>query len=475
MASRFKWDARLRTWGVVQLLALMRLGVAALAVMGLARLAHHRTDARSVSRRVARERWLARQIVGTAGRLKGGFVKAGQFAASRHDLLPASVHEALASLRSRVPPLAADRILETLEGELGGPVGAWFRDFDPEPIGAASIAQAHRARLTDGTAVVVKVQYPWLADSLPAALAVIRIGLRIAAWLAPGRFDPDRLYREFEAGLREELDFEREGRAAEAIARNLATDPGVVVPAVCWSHTRRGVLAVERYEVLSLEDPEALARRGVPVESVLGVVARAYAQQVFVDGYFHADPHPGNLFVIDEPTANERPRVLFVDFGLSKKLDDRLRDEMRAAMMALLRRDPDGFVAGMQRLGIIVPGHEPGVHAAVARMFEKLQGTGSPLGLAGAQVLSLKDEAKALLQETPGIQLPHDLLLYAKTMSYVFGLGAELAPDVDMMRLCTPHLLRFLAQKPGVAAPGADASGPSVRSPSDADEAPGDG
>ena len=175
---------------------------------------------------------------------------------------------------------------------------------------------------------------------------------------------------------------------------------------------------------------------------MLEILIRAYTKQMFVDGLFHADPHPGNLFVLDEPGARERPRLLFVDFGLSRRLDPRLHREIRRGIYALMQRDLDAFIAAMDRMKMVETGHRDAVRAAVASMFERI---GGGLEIAGSRVLPLKDEAKALLQTTPGLQLPNDLLLYAKTLAYVFALGAELDPDVDLMKLSLPALLRFLA------------------------------
>jgi predicted unusual protein kinase regulating ubiquinone biosynthesis (AarF/ABC1/UbiB family) len=190
------------------------------------------------------------------------------------------------------------------------------------------------------------------------------------------------------------------------------------------------------------------------------VVVRAYAKQIFADGLFHADPHAGNLFVIDEPEAIVRPRVLFVDFGLSKRLAPALARELRLGMLALLASDLDAFVAGMQRIGCLAPGAEPRVREAVATMFARLRGEAAgPLGLGADRILALKDEAKRLLYETPGLALPADLLLYAKTLSYLFALARELAPEVDPMRLTVPHLLRFLAVREPTPASAAAAPG----------------
>ncbi len=393
-----------------------------------------------------RQAWSVRTLEGLVdalGTLKGPFVKLGQFAAHRHDLLPAGASHALARLRDRVPPLPPADIRVAVESELGQPLASAFARFDPEPLGAASVAQVHRAELHSGETVAVKVQYPWLAAALPADLAWVRALLRAGARRLA--VDHRRLAAEFERGLREELDFEREARVAGEIAANLAGEPGIVVPRVVASHSTRRLLTMSFHPAVRITDRAALARLGVEPSAVLEIVARAYAKQVFGDGLFHADPHPGNLFVIEEPGADTRPRVLFVDFGLSRRLDPALRREMRLALHSLLRRDLAGFVAGMTRTGMIAPGAEAGVSEAVGQMMERLALPGGPLALSGSRVLDLKDEAVALLRRTEGLQLPDDLLLFAKTLSYVFALGRELAPDVDLMPLALPHVVRFLA------------------------------
>jgi ubiquinone biosynthesis protein len=402
------------------------------------------------ARRARRAAWAERtseRAVQMLGALKGVFVKAGQFAAHRHDIVPAGAGAALARLRDRVPPLPFERLRPILETDLGAPLESLFGAFDAEPLGAASIAQVHRARLHTGEEVAVKVQYPWLASSLAVDLAIVRAGLEIWARLAgPQRLDRRRLFEEFAAGLRDELDFEREAAVAAEIAANLAHDGRIVVPRVVASHSSRRVLTMSFHPAVRITDRAALTRLGVAPREVLEIVARAYAKQVFVDGLFHADPHPGNLFVLEEPGAGERPRVLFVDFGLSRRLDPELRREMRQGLHALIRRDPEAFLAGMDRMGMVAPGAGERVLAAVERMLGRVGDAGGALGVAGSQMLSLKDEAKQLLQETDGLQLPNDLLLFAKTLSYVFSLGHELDPEVDLMRLSLPYLLRFLAE-----------------------------
>lgn len=401
------------------------------------------------ARRTRRRSDAARRVARVLGELKGPFAKAGQFAALRYDVLDPTVREAFASLQDRVPPRPFAEISALVESELGTRLDDVFSEFDREPLGAASVAQVHRARLAaSGEVVAVKVQYPWLARSLRAELAIARALLSL---LMPRRstagVDRDRLFEEFAAGLAEELDFEREARVAREIAANLANDPQVLVPTVHPECSTRRVLVMSFVPALPIGDRAALVARGVPIDQVLATLARAYAKQVFVDGLFHADPHPGNLFVVDEPDAVVRPRVLFIDFGLSKHLDPDLRRELRLGIHALLKRDVEGFLDGMDRMGMIAPGARAGVRDAVAAMFERIAGEGSVLGLGGGQVLALKDHAKRLLEETPGLQLPNDLLHYAKTLSYLFALGERLDPSVDLMKLTVPYLLRFLAER----------------------------
>ncbi len=436
---------RLRPSGAPQVLVLASAAAIAGLELAIGRAARRLPGARAARFARAAERHAVHRVVGALGRLKGPFAKLGQFGALRYDVLSEDVRSALASLRDRVPALPFERIRAVVESELGTSLEIAFAEFDAQPLGAASIAQAHRARLPGGEAVVVKVQYPWLEASLET-------DLRITRWLLGwgsarrGSGNADALFQEFGNGLREELDFEREARVAAEIAANLAGDASVLVPEVVASHSTRRVLTVHHHPAVSIDDRAGLARLGVAPRAVLEILARAYCAQVFSDGLFHADPHPGNLFVVDEPGAASEPRLLFVDFGLSRRLDPALRRELQLGIYALLQRDLPAFLDGMERIGAIVPGHREDVAGAVSSMFERIQSSGG-LAAGGAQVLSLKDEAVALLRETRGLRLPVDLLLYAKTLSYVFSLGRELDPDVDMMKLCLPWLLRFLTTK----------------------------
>ena len=447
---------RLRRWlrvrGVEPVVRIARCTLRSLAISAWASVRSAPAD-RELRARIgeASRRRIARLWAELLGSLRGAYAKAGQFAAARPDLVPEEFARALAPLRDRLPPLPLAEIRPVVEAELGHSLESAFAEFHPEPLGAASVAQVHRAKLPDGTPVAVKVQYPWLRDSLGADLKVLRGLARILIAITTRgrwRMDFERFFAEFAEGLAEELDFEAEARAASEIAANLSGDPGVKVPRVIASHTRTRVLCMTYHPSVNIADRAGLKALGVEPAMVLEIVARAYAKQIFEDGLFHADPHPGNLFVLDEEGADENPRVLFVDFGLHRRLSPELRREMRQGIFALMQRDVDLFIERMKALDMIAAGAEEGVRSAVSGMLERIAGQGGANALMiapGDQVLGLKDEAKRLLQETPGLQLPNDLLLYAKTLTYLFALGEEIDPEVDLMKISVPYLLQFLA------------------------------
>ncbi len=312
-----------------------------------------------------------------------------------------------------------------------------------EEIGQGGMARVFSAyHQSDGTPVAVKVQYPWLESALPRDLGLLRRGLKR---LTRGADDFERLFEEFADGLRRETDFEQEALAAQQIATNLSSQKAVVVPRVFESHSTRHVLTMSLHGGLRIDDRTGLVERGIVPARIVEILAHAYGQQVFEDGLFHADPHPGNLFVLDEP--GHEPCVLFVDFGLCKQLEPALRQALREAIYALLRKDPAAFIDRMEEMGMLAPGSRAEVEVRVVAMFERIADRGSALSLSGGEVLCLKYESKQLLSLTPGIQLPNYLLLYAKTLSYLFTLCERLEPEVDVMRISVPYLLKFLAAR----------------------------
>lgn len=395
--------------------------------------------------RAERDTAAGQRLADALGSLRGLYTKLGQHLATRVDALSDEFRAPLDALHQSAPPVPFPVIRGELERGLGS--ARLFAWIDPEPLGTASIAQVHRARLRSGADVAVKVRHPELSPAgLERDLARLRRALPLLRpWLSPR--DGRALLQELGRALVRELDFELEGRTAEQIATAFATDSRVLVPRVHWEVTSTSVLTLDYVPRVRLDDPAALAARGVSPEACLAIVVDAYGRQVFGDGLFHADPHVGNLYLLDDP--DRPPRVLFLDFGLAERLAPEVREELRLGLQALLRRDVDSLLAGLSRLQAVIPGREREARAALESALAA--GASNALGAGVAAIQSLKQLGKQLVRESRAFRIPRDLLLWARTLAYVYNLGERIAPGADPMRLFLPHLLRFITTAPADA------------------------
>jgi ubiquinone biosynthesis protein len=216
---------------------------------------------------------------------------------------------------------------------------------------------------------------------------------------------------------------------------------------VHWGASAKSVLTLDYVPRTRLDDREALAARGIAPEAVLGIVADAYGRQVFGHGLFHADPHAGNLYVVDEPGS--APRVLFIDFGLAERLSPTLREELRLGFQALLKRDVDALLAGLVRLRAVVPGREREARAALVEALDA--GAAGALGASASGIQSLKSLGKRLVRESGAFRVPRELLLWARTLAHVYNLSERIAPGADPMPRFLPHVLKFVTAGPGAA------------------------
>jgi len=395
--------------------------------------------------RAERDTAAGQRLADALGSLRGLYTKLGQHLATRVDALSDEFRAPLDALHQSAPPVPVPVIRGELERGLGS--ARLFAWIDPEPLGTASIAQVHRARLRSGADVAVKVRHPELSPAgLERDLARLRRALPLLRpWLSPR--DGRALLQELGRALVRELDFELEGRTAEQIATAFASDSRVLVPRVHWEVTSTSVLTLDYVPRVRLDDPAALAARGVSPEACLAIVVDAYGRQVFGDGLFHADPHVGNLYLLDDP--DRPPRVLFLDFGLAERLAPEVREELRLGLQALLRRDVDSLLAGLSRLQAVIPGREREARAALESALAA--GASNALGAGVAAIQSLKQLGKQLVRESRAFRIPRDLLLWARTLAYVYNLGERIAPGADPMRLFLPHLLRFITTAPADA------------------------
>ncbi len=387
-----------------------------------------------------------------AVRLGGVMIKVGQFLSARLDVLPEEITAELARLQDEVPAEDWGAIRPLVEAELGASLDERFVEFAPEPLAAASLGQVHRATIVvDGVVqrVVVKVQRPGIEHVVATDLAALGV---VTGWLR--RYPPIRrrvdlpaLLGEFTRTLNEEIDYLHEGRNAETFAAHFAARPGVRVPFVVWTHTTRRVLTLEDVYAIKITDYAAIDAAGVDRTAVAQRLLDTYLRQIFEDGFFHADPHPGNLFV--EPGEGGEWRLTFVDFGMAGQLPPNLRAGLRELLLGLGTRDAARLVKSYQMLGILLP------HADVRRLeqveakaFERFWGK-SVAELRQIKLQEMHDfahEFRDLVYELP-FQIPQNLLLLGRAMAILFGMCSGLDPEFDFFASLVPFMEKLVAEE----------------------------
>ena len=267
------------------------------------------------------------------------FVKFGQAVSTRRDLLPADIADELAKLQDQVPPFATSEVLEILAEAFGRPADDVFQEFQRAPLAAASVAQVHVARLHDGREVVVKVLRPGVHKSVRKDLAVLYAIAELAEryWPDARRLRPREVVQEFEATLFKELDLMREAANAAQLRRNFEGSATLYVPDVYWNYCRSNVLTMERIAGVPISDLEELQSRGTNIRRLAENGVEIFFNQVFTHNFFHADMHPGNIFV--DVTDPEQPRYIAVDFGIVGTLSPRDQHYLAANFLAFFKRD----------------------------------------------------------------------------------------------------------------------------------------
>ncbi|KMO71300.1 ABC1 kinase family protein [Mycolicibacterium chlorophenolicum] len=367
------------------------------------------------------------------------FVKLGQVLSTRPDLLPEPYRRELARLQDSAPAVPGTVIADVIERELGAAPSEIFTTFEREPLASASLGQAHAAVLTDGTDVVVKVRRPDVVEQVEQDLEILRnLAARATRrWDAAADYDLIGIAEEFGHTLRAELDYLQEGRNAERFATNFGGDDDVRIPRIYWDTTTSRVLTLERITGIKVSDLPALDAAGIDRPALAVRAARMVAQMIFDDGFFHADPHPGNLFI--QPDG----RIGLIDFGMVGDIDAQLRDKLGTLLIAIARDNPRrvasavadvASVRGTVDLSALTADLTP-----IIEPYEKRALGEIPLG--------------ALIQEVLGVirhyhlQLPRQLALLLKMLVMVEGLGAQLDPQFQLALIITPYAQRLLSQR----------------------------
>jgi predicted unusual protein kinase regulating ubiquinone biosynthesis (AarF/ABC1/UbiB family) len=416
-------------------------------------------------------RW-ARDFRGLAVGMGGVMIKLGQFISSRMDVLPPEVIQELASLQDEVPGVPFDVIRGRLEEELG-PVDERFEWLDPTPTAAASLGQAHRARLPDGARVVVKVQRPGIGPLVHTDLKALEV---VARWLMHvplirRRANVPALLDEFSAVLWEELNYCQEADHAEAFAALFARDGGIYIPRLYRELSTPRVVTLEDVTAIKITDYDAITAAGVDRRDVARRLINTYLWMVFVKRFFHADPHAGNLFVYPLPPdiaapvghhANGMPLLgrpfylIFVDFGMAGRLTPEIVEGLRETLIALTTRDARRLVQSYQRLGILLPGADlDRIEQASRAAFDRVWGMSMVQisGMPFSEITALGREFSDLLFSLP-FQVPQDFLYLTRAVGILTGMCTGLDPDFDPWREVLPFVMTLVADN-GESLPGA--------------------
>ncbi|MDX2024759.1 ABC1 kinase family protein [Microcella sp.] len=432
---RFAARALVQAWWFE--LVLPRFGMARLAARG----------------RIRRLQKLARRFHDLAADLGGLMIKVGQFLSSRLDILPPEITSELEGLQDEVAPESLAAIVAQVERELGIPLDRAFSSFESEPIAAASLGQAHRARLSPGIAadlgfenVVVKVLRPGIEQIVEVDLAALR---RVGRWLSRVRLvnrraDAPALVEEFAATSLAEIDYRTEAGNVERFANDFANDPRVGTPTVVFERSARRVLTLSDVTAIKITDVAALLAAGIDPNAVAGELARATFEQIFVAGFFHADPHPGNIFVT--PGGEGGFSLTYIDFGMMGEIPDDLRSGLQQFIFAVAARDARGWVVATQRLGVLLPSADTvELERAITALFDRFGG----MGVAELTRIDPRELEQFALQfselvRTLPFQLPENYLLLVRTISLISGVTSALNRDFNMWDAVDPFARTLL-------------------------------
>jgi ubiquinone biosynthesis protein len=367
------------------------------------------------------------------------FVKMGQVASTRYDLLPKEIISELENLQDQAPPFSYETVQKILEDELGHPLEDLFAEFNGAPLAAASIGQVHYAVLKTGEQVAVKIQRPNMKATIETDLEI----LQDLALLAEQRLDWASHYQirdivdELARSLLEELDYTIEGRNSEKIAKQFKDDAGILVPKVYWNYTTRKVLTMEYVEGIKLNEESKLQAAGYDPKELANKVVNSILKQILEEGCFHGDPHPGNILAL--PGNN----IVFLDFGMVGRLSPDMKRNLASLVIALMRKKTDDVIKSIMHMGIVPENIDMlALRADVDRLYEKYYDAALSL-VSLAQVIG---DLFAVAYRHH-IRIPSDLTLLGKTLLTMEGLVVKLDPELSILKIAEPFGKRLLLER----------------------------
>jgi len=411
--------------------------------------------------RAARLQRIARNFHGLAVDLGGLMIKVGQFMSSRLDILPPEITRELEGLQDEVPAVPFAKIRAHAEAELRVSLDRAFSFVDPIPLAAASLGQVHRARLSEQDAaetglldVVIKIQRPGIEKIVEVDLGALR---RVAGWLSrvklvSNRVDMPALMEEFAQTSLEEIDYLQEAKNAERFADSFGPDARVRVPEFVWERSTRRVLTMQDVTAIKINDVDALRAAGIDPSTVAADFAAVMFDQLFVHGFFHGDPHPGNIFVTPLPGSTDRQWCFtFIDFGMMGEVPGTLRTGLRRVLIAAASRDGKGMVDGIRDVGVLLPSADTGeLERAMTALFARFGG----MGFAELQQVDPREfqafavEFGDLVRSLP-FQFPENFLLIIRAMSVTSGVCSSLDPAFNFWDAVEPYSAQLIRAESG--------------------------
>ncbi len=363
------------------------------------------------------------------------FVKVGQILSTRPDVLPPPFVAELSLLQDQAAPVAFERIRDSVEAALGDRLDALYASFDPEPLASASMAQTHRATLPDGTDVVVKVQRPGIAETMRSDLDLMHLFARLleATVREMELYAPADIVRALDEALSHELDFEHEASNLRLFAEHVVDDEQFVVPTFFPSHSCRSVLTMSR---VVGRKPDQLVPGSDEAEAVALVLIEGIYRQIFRYGFFHGDPHPGNLFVLEDG------RIALIDFGLCGHLDPSQREQLVGLIVAVISGDIDGIARALLRMG------RPLGHVSMAQFKDEIASIRHrhlKRNLAHIDVTAFVEECIDAAQRYR-IRIATEYSILSKAAVTLEGVIRQLAPELDLVRHVEPYGRRLLTE-----------------------------
>jgi predicted unusual protein kinase regulating ubiquinone biosynthesis (AarF/ABC1/UbiB family) len=376
----------------------------------------------------------AQAFTRTAMEMGGLIIKLGQHISVRVDMLPAAYTRELAKLQDSVAPVPVSAVQAVIEDQLGLPVAQAFPVFEADPIAAASLGQVHGAELPGGIPVAVKVLRPGIEDLIETDLRALRdILVLLDRWTAVHNYvDVNLFYSEFHETLMAELDMEREGANAERFQKAFLMDPTVDIPRIYWERTSRRVLTMERMQGIKINEVDRLDAAGIDRPSLARNLIRLYVQMILQDGFFHADPHPGNILV------SAGGMIQLLDFGMVGRISDRMRSDAGDLAAAVVGNDPATAVRLLTRMGFLRPDADTDVLISALRpMLDTVLGFAPSHAQARALAPETLEDLREFMFSQP-FQLPGNVTFLGKALITVVGVSLQLDPQLQLIEELAP-------------------------------------